>query len=83
MYELQIRFKQKGDAHFETWVRSAPGSLSKNNINIPASNEKNVERTLIARFIAGTDNCTIFLNLLKGTGEVQIYSVKMYPASDL
>jgi len=82
-YEVVVHFKQKGKSRFEMWVRTDKSGLGKNNINVAGPNEDNAERTLTARFTAGGSNAGIYLNLLKGIGEVEIYSIKMYPATEL
>ena len=83
MYEVKVHFRQSGDARFAMWIRSAGGGLNNNNINVAGPGENNAERTLTARFTAGSANCGIYLNLLGGTGQITVFSIKMYPVSGL
>jgi hypothetical protein len=83
MYEVKVHFRQSGDARFAMWIRTAGGGLNNNNINVAGPGENNAERTLTARFTAGSANCGIFLNLLGGTGQITVFSIKMYPVSGL
>ena len=80
-YEVKVRFRQKGSAVFSVWLRSENGGLGKGNINLSAPKDSDEEQTLTGRIEAGSGQCSIHLNLLNGTGEVEILSVRFYPVS--
>ena len=81
-YEVRIRFRKRGNARFEAWLRSGKGGLGEANINLPASTPDGAEGILVGRLKAGSEKCVIYLNLLKDVGEVEILSVKFYPVSE-
>lgn len=80
-YEIRMRIKQTGTARFEAWLRTQKGALGEGNINLSAPNEDGAMCTLVGRVKAGSDKCAIYLNLMKGTGEVEIHSVQFGPVS--
>ena len=71
-YEVKVTYKFTGDdkAQFVFWLRGA----AVDGISRPKSAEP---RTFVRKFTAKSDKVTIYLNMLKGAGELEIISVEL------
>ena len=83
MYEFKVTFSTDNpQVTFEPWLRSSadPG-LNKGNINLKATALPGQKKTLTARILPDTGQCTIFLNITQAPGKITIHDVKLYPLS--
>lgn len=82
-YNFRIRFKTSADfkGTFEIWLRSAAkGGLNPGNINLGSIGTDGQSKTLTGKILPDTVNCTVYLNLVSGTGRLDIESAELYPA---
>ncbi len=83
-YDFRVRFRtpQGFNARFDIWLRSSaqPG-LNRGNINLSSPGTDGKEKVLRGRIIPDADKCTVFLNLVNGTGKLEILSAELYPAA--
>ncbi len=80
-YNFRIRFKTSADfkGTFEIWLRSASkGGLNPGNINLGSIGTDGQPKTLTGKILPDTDNCTVYLNLVSGTGRLEIESAELY-----
>ena len=71
-YEVKVTYKFKGDdkAQMVFWLRGA----AIDGVSFPKSEEA---RTVVRKFTAKSNKVMIYLNLFKGSGEIEIISVEL------
>ena len=83
-YEFRVRFRQRGAARLSVWLRGGrERALGRANLNLDAPGSDGGEQELIGRIVAEKSECLIYLNLLRGVGEITVESVRFRPVSSL
>jgi hypothetical protein len=83
-YHFRVRFRTSEDFKgvFEVWLRSASAKgLNPGNINLGSIGTNGQSKTLTGQIRPDTEACTVFLNLVNGTGSLEIENIELYPAA--
>lgn len=80
-YKFQVKFKTAKDftGTFQAWLRSSSQKgKNQGNINLGSIGTEGESKILNGKIVPDRDKCSVYLNLLSGTGELIIEEVLLY-----